>query len=89
MSSKLSIVAPSFEIVVSFLVVIILSMPLGPTSPQKIPRVVLTISTMASIALTLEMICPIPSLESVPSRSSKIVGCWVKKELLASGSFFL
>jgi len=42
---------------------------------KSVPRVVLTISTMASMALMLEMICPIPSIESVPSLRSKIVGC--------------
>jgi hypothetical protein len=41
----------------------------------SVPRVDLMMSTMASMALILEMICPIPSEESVPSRSSRMVGC--------------
>lgn len=44
----------------------------------EIPRVDLTISTMASTALMLEMTCPIPYMESVPSRRRRIVGCYDK-----------
>lgn len=68
MSNRPRIVAPSLEIVVSLLVVIILSIPLG-------PRVVLMTSTTASTALIFEMICPIPYIDSVPSLSKRIVGC--------------
>ena len=35
----------------------------------------LTMSTTASTALILEMICPIPSMVSVPSLSKRMVGC--------------
>jgi len=41
-----------------------------------IPNVDLTMSTTASMALILEMICPMPSMESVPSLSSRMVGCY-------------
>lgn len=61
-------VAPSLEMVVFLEVVIILSIPLG-------PRVVLTTSTTASTALMLDMICPIPSMDSVPSLRRRMVGC--------------
>ena len=68
MSKSPRMVAPSFEIVVSLEVVIILSIPLGPS-------VVLIRSTTASTALILEMICPIPYIDSVPSLKRRIVGC--------------
>jgi len=42
---------------------------------RGVPRVVLTMSTMASMALILEMIWPIPSMESVPSLRRRMVGC--------------
>ena len=44
---------------------------------QCLPRVVLTMSTMASTALMLEMIWPMPSMESVPSLSRRMVGCQI------------
>lgn len=46
-----------------------------------VPRVDLTMSTTASMALMFEMICPIPSMESVPSRRRRMVGCWVRREV--------
>lgn len=54
---------------------------------KAIPRVDLTISTTASMALMLEMIWPMPSIESVPSRSSRMVGCWIGNALPRGGSF--
>lgn len=50
---------------------------------------VLTMSTMASIALILEMICPMPSMVSVPSLRRRIVGCWVRAEVPKGGSLDL
>ena len=62
-------VAPSLEMVVSLVVDIILSMPLG-------PNVLLTTSTTASTALIFEMIWPMPSEASVPSLKRRMVGCY-------------
>lgn len=54
---------------------------------RGVPRVVLTISTMASIALILEMICPMPSMVSVPSLSRRMVGCSVRVLVPKGDSF--
>lgn len=67
-SKRFKIVAPSFDMVVSLEVVIILSIPLG-------PRVVLITSTTASTALMFDIIWPIPYIDSVPSLNKRIVGC--------------
>lgn len=73
-------VAPSLEIVVSLVVVIILSIPLG-------PNVVLMTSTIASTALMFDIICPIPYIDSVPSRKRRIVGCYsIRDKLQVNGS---
>lgn len=52
----------------------------------EVPRVDLTMSTTASMALMLEMICPMPSMESVPSRRRRMVGCWVGQGVPGGGS---
>lgn len=75
MSNNPNTVAPSLEIVVSLEVVIILSMPRGPKVNPFLPNVVFTTSTIAYIALMLEIICPVPSIVSVPSLRRRIVGC--------------
>lgn len=75
--------APSLEMVVSFDVVIILSIPRG-------PNVVFITSTIASTALTLDIICPIPYIDSVPSLKRRIVGCYLMiNDLQVNGSSFL
>lgn len=53
---------------------------------DDVPKVVLTISTMASMALILEMICPMPSIESVPSRRRRMVGCLLDDLVPEGGS---
>lgn len=68
MSKRLRIVAPSLDIVVLFPILIILSMPLGPS-------VVLTISAIDWQALMFEIIYAFPYEVSVPSFNTKIVGC--------------
>jgi hypothetical protein len=67
-SNSPRMVAPSLEMVVFLEVVIILSIPLGPS-------VVLITSTTASTALIFEMIWPMPYIDSVPSLRRRIVGC--------------
>mmetsp|Transcript_31008 Transcript_31008/g.77568 ORF Transcript_31008/g.77568 Transcript_31008/m.77568 type:complete len:272 (-) Transcript_31008:65-880(-) len=68
MSRSFMSVAPSLEIVTTPSRRISLSIPRGPS-------VVRRMSTTALIALMLEMSCALPCDESVPSRSSRIVGC--------------
>lgn len=43
---------------------------------EGVPSVDLTMSTTASIAFMLDMIWPIPYMESVPSRRRRMVGCY-------------
>jgi len=69
-SSNFMIVAPSFEIVVVVPLKTSLSMPRGPS-------VVRIVSTIVQQALMLLMICGLPCDVSVPSLSSRIVGCCI------------